>query len=544
MPNLVGRNRATLMLNTGLGLAFALLVAIATFPSAQAQSSSPQAACPGEKRALVVSGGGVKGAYQVGALWYLVNVLNCNFEQYFGTSTGAVTAAVLAQSTNRAELAEKVELLVAEYSGIHSASQIASERFLGTLRFLLPRWLGGVDGVATLAPLEERLKKYIPDSRVPHGRLSIAVTSLQGGNLDPRLYQADNVHDLVIGSASIPMAIEPRRARFWIGARPVDLSGEVLTVELNTHPGLPDPRCELQSSKMAPLRCEVLYSEAKISLTPWSSETEFLPSLEREGADVYAKAKLRLPELSNSQRALLSKMVEEVRGTVTVTYGPLQMSTVHQVVDGGVTANIPLASALRLLGREHRFDTIFTLFAGHSANLGQSEREVRGGTGILGSSFEILWEAYQTAAIRSAEHYLRVQQLVCAWYVEQRDVLIWHAAIERKFGREALGELYAQRPKLTIDGDVFGIARAIIANCEEGDWKRWKIITFDPGVSEMEGPLAPDHSKIIAAIGSGCATAAAELHRRFRIEESEGVSTDESERYAKIACEPLIRRLR
>jgi len=143
-------------------ISFWFLVLVLTVFIAQplrAESELPQFSCPGTKRALGISCGGVKGAYQVGALWYLVNVLGCSFDHYLGTSTGAVTAAVLAQATTREELKTQVELLKTEYEELRSPSQVATQRFLGLLRFFFPVWLGEVDEAAPLHPLNHRLER-------------------------------------------------------------------------------------------------------------------------------------------------------------------------------------------------------------------------------------------------------------------------------------------------------------------------------------------------------------------------------------------------
>ena len=47
-------------------------------------------------RALVLSGGAAKGAYQVGALKYLLGELELKYDAVCGTSVGAINAAFLA----------------------------------------------------------------------------------------------------------------------------------------------------------------------------------------------------------------------------------------------------------------------------------------------------------------------------------------------------------------------------------------------------------------------------------------------------------------
>lgn len=507
----------------------------------RAESELPQFSCPGTKRALVISGGGVKGAYQVGALWYLVNVLGCSFDHYLGTSTGAVTAAVLAQATNREELKTQVELLKTEYEELRSPSQVAKERFLGLLRFFLPRWLGGVDGAATLAPLEQRLRTYIREKRVPYERLTVIATSFQAGILDPKLYRADDIFDLVIGSASIPLAIEPRRARLWIGARPKEMTGNILTLQLDAVPGLPDSNCELRVSPSRVIRCEQLDIQVRMSVRPWSSDIEFMPQLD-EDLIIVAQTKLKLSDLSPEDEALISKLIADERKPGVVKGSPFQFSSVHQIVDGGVTQNIPLAHAIRLIGKEQRFDTIFTLLTGHSPALGTKADEVHGGREILGTTFEILWEAYQTGALRAAERYLRINKIVCGWFTQQKEVLAWRRELAEKLGPGKLAEIEKSMQRFPVEEGLsfFDPVGWIADDCKKANWERWDILTFDPGQSEIQGPLSVESEKIRVALGQGCVVAAAAIHSRLTLESKGSVSSDESQKYAQTVCRPLV----
>ncbi|HXZ80332.1 MAG TPA: patatin-like phospholipase family protein, partial [Terriglobales bacterium] len=51
-----------------------------------------------EHRALILSGGGVKGAFEAGAIYHLVVLRGCDFQDFAGVSVGALNAAMLAQA--------------------------------------------------------------------------------------------------------------------------------------------------------------------------------------------------------------------------------------------------------------------------------------------------------------------------------------------------------------------------------------------------------------------------------------------------------------
>ena len=75
---------------------------IAQSAAATAQSAGegePQNPCTnGERRALIFSGGAIKGSFEAGAAWYLVVVRKCDFHDFAGVSVGGFNAALLAQA--------------------------------------------------------------------------------------------------------------------------------------------------------------------------------------------------------------------------------------------------------------------------------------------------------------------------------------------------------------------------------------------------------------------------------------------------------------
>src|SRR4051812_31705845 len=61
-------------------------------------------------RALVLSGGGSKGAYQVGALYHLINDLGINYDILCGVSVGAINCGFLSQFQKGEEFKSIVRL--------------------------------------------------------------------------------------------------------------------------------------------------------------------------------------------------------------------------------------------------------------------------------------------------------------------------------------------------------------------------------------------------------------------------------------------------
>src|SRR5207245_1660047 len=65
-----------------------------------AQSDVPAGAetveycAPGINRALVLSGGGLKGAFQAGAVYHLIVQRRCDFREFAGVSVGSLNAVI------------------------------------------------------------------------------------------------------------------------------------------------------------------------------------------------------------------------------------------------------------------------------------------------------------------------------------------------------------------------------------------------------------------------------------------------------------------
>ena len=452
-------------------------------------SDPSQLKCPGDKRALVISGGGVNGAYQVGVLWYLVNVLECRFDHIFGTSTGAITAAALAQANNLVELKERVEQVKHEYASLSKPSQLIDDSFVAWPRLALPKWLGGSDGLWTLAPIESRLRTYIRPESIQRDRLSIVVFSLQAGALNPHWYRVENIFDLVIGSASIPVAIEPRRARVWVRAAPIEVAGDELTLDFYAAPGLPDPNCELQLKPGRSVRCQQIEGSMNlhVSQRPRTvDDPDFFSS----------RGKLRLSGLSDEDRKLIQKEVEFNRTGPAGKYirwatrktgnpfidrvPPFEFSSMHQLVDGGVTDNTPLEYATRLLEMKEGFDTVFTLLSPRPALFKATPLEARGVLNVLKTSFNHGWEAYQVLAYRAAQRSLRLQAARCERSEVESQIRDWRQELAEKIGLERFKEIEAsmsrQLPKRTYIG--------------QDDCSGLDLWTFDLGQSDIEGLLS------------------------------------------------------
>ena len=96
------------------------------------QSRRVSGEAPRTKRALVVSGGGSKGAFAVGAIQFMVEKLHLDFNIVSGTSTGAVIATLV--------VAGEYGLLNKIYTSIHTKDVLEKNNPLDIVSGRVPSW--------------------------------------------------------------------------------------------------------------------------------------------------------------------------------------------------------------------------------------------------------------------------------------------------------------------------------------------------------------------------------------------------------------------
>ncbi len=186
-------------------------------------------------RALVLSGGGGKGAFEVGALQYLIQQRQLEFDLFCGTSVGAINAAFLAQGANWSEQAERSAALSAKWLSFSGNRDIYRRNRFGLFNLLF--------GGALFRPvgLNRMIQSMIkPQSLMAGKRLMIPAVALEDG----QLYFADSrkeadCHEMdrfVLASASIPVYFPPVeiRGKHWVDGGMRDLTP--LSAVVNEYP--------------------------------------------------------------------------------------------------------------------------------------------------------------------------------------------------------------------------------------------------------------------------------------------------------------------
>jgi hypothetical protein len=164
-------------------------------------------------RALLLSGGGAKGAFEAGAVYHLIVHRGCDFAEIAGNSVGAINGAMLAQAprasdaaASLANLSAAAEKLVDEWAALGGPRDVMRTRPLGKIRFAL----FGLDSVADLTPLQEFIHERVAVDKLVAGReLRVGVTTFVDGRYREIVLSsaanADLAHEIIFSSAVVPL---------------------------------------------------------------------------------------------------------------------------------------------------------------------------------------------------------------------------------------------------------------------------------------------------------------------------------------------------
>lgn len=171
------------------------------------------------RRALVLSGGGAKGSFQIGVMEELILNRGLDFEILCGVSVGALNASFLAQ---------------APFNPIHPdvSLQNLKKTFIALRRLWLEEITGdesvylkrpgveagivlGADSIYDPEPLKKLLKKYLnPKSLAKSNRiLKVQYVSLETGKLKTANNKSPKIIDYVLASGTMPYYFPPVKIR-------------------------------------------------------------------------------------------------------------------------------------------------------------------------------------------------------------------------------------------------------------------------------------------------------------------------------------------
>lgn len=152
--------------------------------------------------AVVLSGGGAKGAFQVGVLDELIRNRGVSFETAVGTSTGAIQATAVAQ--------DDIGMLVKFWEDITGPGDIYRKKS-GALWAILT----GQTSIYSVNGLRALLKAAFSEQKIrATGKsLRLAVVNITDGSLRIIAENADNIADWVYASCAMPFVFPPQESR-------------------------------------------------------------------------------------------------------------------------------------------------------------------------------------------------------------------------------------------------------------------------------------------------------------------------------------------
>lgn len=180
-------------------------------------------------RALVLSGGGSKGAYQVGALKYILAEKNVIYDAFCGVSVGAINCAFLSMFKAGEEI-QSIKVLADMWSQLDTTS--IYKRW-----FPFGRWHALWNkSFFDSSPLNNLLRERLDLKKIREGGrpVSVGTVSLSSGKYTIFDHKSDHFIDAVIASASFPGMLTPVRflGQLWTDGGVKEISPIKKAVEL------------------------------------------------------------------------------------------------------------------------------------------------------------------------------------------------------------------------------------------------------------------------------------------------------------------------
>jgi predicted acylesterase/phospholipase RssA len=158
------------------------------------------------RRALVLSSGGAKASWQVGACEHLIFERRYWFDVIAGVSAGAVNGTTLAQAHGQTELERELEHLRSVWLGIRDP-----DIYRWGWRAALGMALGRRAGLCDTSPLRRVLEEHIDPRRVATSpiRLRVGYVDLLSGHYRTAGNDHPALRDAVLASCSLPRVFPP-----------------------------------------------------------------------------------------------------------------------------------------------------------------------------------------------------------------------------------------------------------------------------------------------------------------------------------------------
>jgi NTE family protein len=169
--------------------------------------------------AMVLSGGGARGAFQVGVMDALIRERGVKFDMFAGVSTGAIQALGGAMND--------IPGLVNEWTAIKGNGDIYKKRPLGVAGALI-----GADSLFDAKPIKEKIKAYADPAKIKAAKrqLRISAVNLQTGKAQDFDEKNPDIGDWVYASSAQPPFFQPFKRKNSAGQTEQWVDGGVRNV--------------------------------------------------------------------------------------------------------------------------------------------------------------------------------------------------------------------------------------------------------------------------------------------------------------------------
>jgi NTE family protein len=180
---------------------------------------------PRDRIAIVLSGGGAKGAFQVGVMDYLIRTRSLDARIFGGVSTGSIQAVGGAQND--------IDKLMAVWTSIRGPDDIYKKRFGG----LLLSSIFGKDSLYKPDALRAKLTTFIDPARLRSSGKSLVIGAVGLQKADFRVIRETDpdIVDAVMASAAVPLAFPPvvQSGQQWVDGGVLNVTPLDAVMELN-----------------------------------------------------------------------------------------------------------------------------------------------------------------------------------------------------------------------------------------------------------------------------------------------------------------------
>ena len=209
------------------------------------------------KRALVLNGGGSRGAYEIGA-WQAMAELGVRFDGVYGTSIGALNAALVAQGDLERAVKLWSNITVGKIMAVEDEDDFAIESMIHRKRDVVPFLMENARHLRMdITPLEELVRSNLDEGRVRASGMKLGVMTCKAPQMSGAAVRLPDMKpgslaDWVIASASC-FPIFPARhidgQRYIDGGYydnlPIDMAlsdgmDEIVAVELHPYHSHPE----------------------------------------------------------------------------------------------------------------------------------------------------------------------------------------------------------------------------------------------------------------------------------------------------------------